>query len=253
MGITILIYGDTKVGKTLDSANALRKGIFLLSEPDGLASAKAHLGFVPDNIELTNLDAPEVELQKSLNHLEPLIKAGKYSSIILDTGSELADRLLASYRQRFPKNGYKAFGFVQDQIKYTIRRIQTMGANFVMLCHESPPMLKDGIFCRGGPLMPSKQLVQSIPPMFSIIMHAYIHPKFGRVYDCNRRETQWQLGDRYGATADLQPLDLRPIVFRAMFPGKEVPDFPTKTIREVACPFGNLEELEKEEKKNETL
>jgi hypothetical protein len=245
MGATILIYGGSKVGKTLDVCHTLRKSVVLLAEPDGLASVTMHLGFTPPHIELTNLNEPEVELFNAINVLKPKMLSGDCSSVILDTGTELANRMLASYRKRWPKNGFGAFGFVQDVLQGAIRELQTTPAAFIMLCHEKEPIMKDGIFYKGGPLMPTSALTKTIPSMFSLIMHARIDKRWGRVYDCNKGETNWQVGDRYGATANLQPLDLRPIMWRIVRPGEPMPDFPEKPIRVVEEPFA-LDEEEKE-------
>ena len=248
MGATILIYGNTKVGKTLDACHTFKKGIVLLAEPDGLASVVSNLGYEPKHIPLTNLDEPEVELVQAVETVRPMMMDGRCSCVILDTGTELGNRLLSSFRRRFPKNGFGAFGFVQDTIQDLIRRLQTTPAAFVMLCHESSPTIKDGIKYLGGPLLPSKPLTQTVPTMFSVLLRARIHDRFGRVYECTKDPCDWQMGDRYGATANLQPLDLRPIMFRIMFPGQDVPEFPPKNIRIVPEPFADLmaeEELEK--------
>lgn len=242
-GPSILIYGDTKMGKTLSACHAMKKALVVLSEPDGLSTIATHLGYMPNNIELLNIDTPEVELAQVTQYIKPKLMNKEYSGVILDTGSELSSRLADSFADRWPKNKFGKFDFATREIKRFIRNIQVTPAVLVMLCHEKKPSVNDQIFYKGGPVFATNNMAQAMCGMFSIVMRAcYVQGK-GRVFQCLRNTTQWYMGDRYGATADEQPLDLRPILWRILKGDKPQPDWPKLQLKTVELPpMGEVEE-----------
>jgi hypothetical protein len=222
---TILIYGKTKVGKTLDAAYTFGKnGYFLLSEPDGLASVEACLGFMPEHYELTNLANPYAEVTQHLQKvLLPLIKKGQVKCVIFDTGSEFADRLLSVELDNVGADARRAYPQVYRKFTSVIRTILLSGAWVVMLCHQK---IADPDNDRmGGPLLPGR-LVESIPSQFSLILRASVkNTPAGRqrVYYCDPLDPEFLMGDRYGVAFEEQPMELRAIMWRIAHPGEDTP------------------------------
>jgi len=219
---TILIYGKTKSGKTLDVGHCFGKNaFFVLSEPDGLASIEASLGFVPDHFELTNIANPYAEVMQLLNRtVLPRIKKGDIKAVVFDTGSEFADRLLSVELANVGQDARRAYPKVYQQFTTVMRTILLSGAWFVMICHQK---IADPDSDRmGGPLLPGR-LVESIPSQFSLILRAVIENR-ERMYHCDPLDGEWIMGDRYGAAFEKQPMELKAIMWRIANPGKETPE-----------------------------
>jgi len=222
---TILIYGKTKVGKTLDAAYTFGKnGYFILSEPDGLASVEANLGFMPDHYELVNTTNPYSEITQHLQKvLLPLIKKGQIKCVIFDTGSEFADRLLSVELDNVGSDARRAYPQVYRKFTSVIRTILLSGAWVVMLCHQKIADPENDRM--GGPLLPGR-LVESIPSQFSLILRAAIKDTptgRERMYFCDPKDPDWLMGDRYGAAYEEQPMELRAIMWRVAHPGEDTP------------------------------
>lgn len=257
---SVLIYGPTKIGKTLDICNAFKTKtklpFVLLAEPDGLASVESNLGWVPPHHELTNLNDPFSEAIQAIDQkVSPMAKRGLCSAVIIDTGSELASRLLDAHAQYKTDNPLKLYPVIGRQFRILIRKILTMGVWCGMTCHESEPRDNElSGFRRGGPRLPGS-LVEEIPSQFSLILRAgveldtsgtqevsleegdeiglgAVEVKYRRVYRCEQLHPRWIMGDRYSVAQPIQEMDLRPLLFRILNQGQPVPQFPPKQIRQ---------------------
>lgn len=222
---TILIYGKTKVGKTLDVAWTFGKNAyFILSEPDGLASVEANLGFMPDHHELVNIVNPYAEVMGLINKtLLPRIKRGEIKAVVFDTGSEFADRLLSVELGNVGQDARRAYPKVYQLFTTAIRTILLSGAWVVMVCHQKVADMDNDRM--GGPLLPGR-LVESIPSQFSLILRAAIKDTpqgRQRMYFCDPEDPEWIMGDRYGAAYLEQPMELRAIMWRIAHPDQETP------------------------------
>ena len=238
---SVLIYGPTKIGKTLDSCNAFKtrskQPFVLLSEPDGLSSVASNLGWEPDHHELVDLKNPFTEaIQVIDKRVLPAAKAKRYSAVIIDTGSELASRFLDAHAEYKTENPLKLYPVVTRQFRMIVRKILTGGLWCCMICHEQEPRDNElSGFRRGGPKLPGN-LVEDVPSMFSLILRAGLEVNedgegYYRVYRCDPLSPRWVMGDRYSVTKEEQPMDLRPLVFQVLNPGMKVPKFPPKAIR----------------------
>ena len=222
---TVLIYGKTKVGKTLDVGYTFGKNaFFILSEPDGLSSIEANLGFLPDHEELVNVNNPYAEVVALLNkRILPDIKKGKIKAVVLDTGSEFADRLLAVELIAAGNDGRRAYPQVYWKFTGIMRTILLSGAWFVMICHQK---IADQDNDRmGGPLLPGR-LVESIPSQFSLILRATVEDTPAgrqRIYHCDPLDPDFIMGDRYGVAFDKQPMELKALMWRIANPGGDTP------------------------------
>jgi hypothetical protein len=218
---TLLIYGKTKVGKTLDVCYTFGKSAFvILSEPDGLASVEANLGFMPEHFELTNIANPYVEVMALLQKdVLPRIKLGKIKCVIFDTGSEFADRILSVELEKAGADKRRAYQPMYQMFTNVVRTILLAGAWTVMVCHEKIGDAENDR--RGGPLLPGR-LVESVPSQFSLILRAVVR-NGQRMYVCEPLDPDWITGDRYGACFDEQPMELRAIMWRIAHPGEDTP------------------------------
>ena len=236
MEASIGIYGPTKIGKTTDVFCAFRKAFCLLYEPGGLLSVEANLGYTPDHILFKDLTKPYKETHEFVTKKLPgLVQQKGYKAIVMDTGSEFAARLLVANNTAFNDDGRKVYPKTTAQFMGILRSILNLGLWTVYIFHEQAPKQSESAFTRGGPKLPGK-LVEDAPGLFSTIMRATYGTAgatggVSRVYLCNPIDPQYIMGDRSGATGPCQDMDLRPILFRMMHPGKPLPAFPEKPIR----------------------
>lgn len=216
-----MVYGKTKIGKTLDVNYTFGKnGYVILSEPDGLASVEANLGFMPPHFELTSLKNPAGEVMDHLNKVVlPDVKQGRIKAVIFDSGSEFADRLLSSEMDKCGNDMRRAYQPMYRQFGTIVRHILLSGAWVIMICHEKRGDPDEDR--RGGPLLPGR-LVESVPSQFSLILRA-VARKGERIYLCDQLDEDWIMGDRYGAAFEEQPMELRAIMWRIAHPDKDTP------------------------------
>lgn len=223
---TILIYGKTKVGKTVDVGYTFgENGYFLLYEPDGLASVESNLGFMPPFHELVSITNPYGETLEHLNKVViPQVRLGKIKAVIMDTGSEFADRLLSVELGAVGQDARRAYPMVYQKFTTIMRMVLQSGAWFIMLCHQK---ISDPDNDRmGGPLLPGR-LVESVPSQFSLILRAAVKDRPGgreRVYFCDPLDPDFLMGDRYGAAFTEQPMELKAIMWRIAHPDETTPD-----------------------------
>jgi hypothetical protein len=230
-GNSILIYGRSKLGKTVDTAYAFQRAFWILTEPGALVSVPACLGYMPKHkIEILDISSPYMEAKGAIEkHVLPGIKSGAISSVVIDTASELTDRMLGAELERV-KDPRQAYQSVTNNFKRLIRMILKEKAWVIAICHESAPSTDDsGAFHPGGPLFPGKGLIQSVPSLFDTILRADV--EMGRrVYRCDPLSPLWRMGDRSNVTTSVQPMELAVLVFKMLHPGQVPPPGTVKQI-----------------------
>lgn len=233
---SILIWGPTKVGKTLDVHHALPNAITLLSEPDGLSSVETSLGYTPPHIPLVSIDAPYVEAMQHIGRtIIPAVQAGQFGAVIIDTLSELALRLQAAHSEKVTSDPRKLYPAIALQVGTIIRTLQTLPVWLVAICHRQNPVLGEKSR-RGGPRLPGS-LVEDIPFMFSVILEAAIDHGLGeprRIYRCDQNDSMYIMGDRWGVAPKKQDMDLRRVILARMYPNTPLPALAPKPIRKPA-------------------
>jgi hypothetical protein len=227
--VSILLYGESGIGKTTDVGYVFRKAVWLQTEPGGLHPVLRSVGYTPDRIvEIFDIERPDKELEEGIAYALALKKEKLVTSVVLDTGSEIADRMLVMYLKKFrdPRQAYTA---IQHDFTTSIRRLVGAGLWFIMICHEIAPEVdtKTGAKLRGGPMLPGRRLPRALPPKFDIVLRADIDDSgldgSTRVYRCNPLDANWIMKDRLAVTEDVQPMELAPLVYRIKYPGKPVP------------------------------
>jgi len=229
---SIAIYGPPKIGKTLDVAATFSRAFFLLADPGGLTSVKAHLGYTPPHVELINLDDPFGEIMRAIDQQVVLdIKAGKHTAIVIDTMSELADRILNVEDRLSKGNARQSYPKTAQKIKAITRKLLMFPIWFVGIFHEQEPIADESGYIKGSLALPGSKLPFAIAGMFSTVIHAVAMPGMtdsGRVYTCNSVDPHWVSGDRTGACMTRQDMDLRPIVWRMTHGEEPMPEWQPK-------------------------
>lgn len=258
---SLLIYGESGTGKTLDAAHAFRQSAYILTEPGGLTSVESCLGpeFLPKHVlEVFDLAKPVVEFDRQVKRALELFRQGQLGpipAVVLDTASELSVKIIAAAGVKEYKTAYSV---VEQTIMHAIRQFLALGREglwFVCLCHEDPPGVDEQTRrpYRGRPLFAGRKFPPRVPPLFDVILRAQLDPAHAnslgdltppgatpaspppnpRVYYCDSTNGDWVTKDRMGLMPEpFQPMELLPLILRYLYPGREIPEeFKRKPIR----------------------
>jgi len=229
-GGTILIYGRTGIGKTLDAFHCFERAWGIVTERGALDSVSANLGREPKHFELIAPDDPYRAMLDTINkQITPRVQTGEITSLILDSGTAWAEGLLmtAVSKAGDSRQGYTKFA---TQLRRTMDKLLALPIWIVTLWHEEESESTSDGFFRGGPACGWRKLRQPIAGKFSAVYRAAV-VNGKRVYQCDGTDAMWIQKCRYGAAAKEQPLDLRPILWRIMAGDKPMPEFAPKPIR----------------------
>jgi hypothetical protein len=171
MYVNALLYGSPGTGKTIASLGAARFGRVLLIDAEGGAKTLAlHQHGVPtDQIDVW----PENPGELTFEGLESLIlqlhgMPGAYSTIVVDSISELTRRLLEvqieAARARSERLGKTRdrwaveladYGVVSSQFRLLLRRLRDLPVNLVLTALERRDMDDDGMVSYGPAVSPA--------------------------------------------------------------------------------------------------
>jgi hypothetical protein len=236
---TLLIYGATGVGKTLDVHHAFAafKPLTIVTERGALDSVVANLGVKqPAMIELNDTADPYSSSRRCIDMANKAIAQNGHQAVIMDTGSALAERLFVKVARDVSYDGRRLYPRVEAEFVDITLRLLDLPAWVVMICHESPFKTTERGAVRGGPKLPSGGMIEQVCGMFSIVLRAVKGLRPGstqveRLYLCDQMNQQFIMKDRFGAAQKSQPLDLRPILWRIIAGDQALPPFPAKPIR----------------------
>lgn len=168
--LSCLVFGEAGAGKTSLAATtgAIAKTIVLSAEAGLLPLRRHKIKY----IEITGL----AKLLDVIEWLERLGAKGQLAGrwIILDSISEIAERLLRELKTRptkggGPPDGRAAYGEVTDTVLDVVKRCKHLPCNTVFLAKQD--RIEDGdrrlVY---GPMMPGKQLAKAMPYEFDLVM-----------------------------------------------------------------------------------
>jgi len=218
---------------TTDVAWTFRKAAWLQTEPGGLIPVARAIGYTPPLV-ITLFDDvnPRAELMRARDQAVELVKEKKVTSIVLDTGSEIADRMVQAASKRYT-NKMQVYGEIyvefNDIIRTFVALTETYGLWFICICHDIGPVVdeKTRQRLRGGPLLPGTKLPRAIPPKFDMVLRAAVHDDLTerrRVYLCDPMDPDYIMKDRFGVAGDIQPMELKPLIFKILHPNDPVPE-----------------------------
>lgn len=241
---SICIYGKSGVGKTLDAHHAFaamfkRDGLLpltIVTERGATDSVVSNLGFSPAEIHAFDVDAPHLEAQRAIAQAHKLVVAGQHRAVILDTGTSLCDRIFAQVSREVRDDGRRLYPKVTTLFSDVLLRFLSIPAWVCVIFHEAPHKVTEGMVQKGGPRVPHAGLTEKVCSLFSLVLRAsrVMLPgdmEASRCYECDQLSPTYLMKDRYGAASKVQPLDLRPILWRIAMGDQPVPAFPAKPIR----------------------
>jgi len=233
--VMICVYGKPKRKKTSDVLAAFPNALFI-GVPSAISLvAQNELGFTPAVYESPPQTLPE--LVNLLQSIADQKLAAQYGAIVIDDASHICKHSMLVWQQEAPKGrSGKSDRFYQyQQLNEYLLRLSSisryLGCHLVMTFHERAPGSNvDGIFCPGGPDVPSRNQTEVLPSwcdinLRSMVDPTYPDPWFPHVYYCDPADPEWITGDRTGVCNRMTPGNLREIL-RASASGYHLPRIP---------------------------
>ena len=220
--VMITVYGKPKNKKTSDALATFPTALCLGVPSAVTLVAQNELGFTPSVHPSSPRTLPD--LVRLLHHLGDSGDAQKYGAIIIDDASHLCQQSMLYWQDKAPtgRSGKKDRFYQYQELNRHLLEISSLarhiGVHLLMTFHErTPGSNADGRFCPGGPDVPSRNQVETIPSWCDINVRAMIDPTypdpwFPAVYYCDPTDPEWVTGDRTGVCYDKTPGNMREVL-----------------------------------------
>ncbi len=157
-GLSFMVYGPPGVGKTYLSRTAPGR-MFLISAESGMKS----LSDVEEGVDVFELDETDPEkATQSLDMLYTYLDEGDhgYDWAALDSVSEIAELILAYYKEKF-KDPRQAYGELATDVKDMMRRFRSLDMHVYFSAKQSRENTDQGMLFM--PSFPGSQLTDKSP------------------------------------------------------------------------------------------
>lgn len=220
--LVVNLYGPPKKGKTSAAVSCFPNALAI-----GVVSAIAQiaqneLGFTPRIWPQAPRTLPE--LIGILQAVAP--QADQIDAIIVDDASLLCKNSMVLWddwadQNRNPKTNKKDNFYKYHQLESCLVRINDlarhMGCHVVMIWHEKPPGIAEGVAYPGGPELPAKKERTAVAAWGDINVRVttdpgYPDPWLKRTFFCDPGDPKWITGDRTGVCSRMTPGSLRAVI-----------------------------------------
>ena len=221
--VMISVYGQPKKKKTSDALAAFPTALFLGVPSAVTLVAQNELGYTPTVHPQSPQTLPElVQMLTQLSQDPASLKP--YGALVIDDASHLCKQSMLMWEEQAPKgrSGKTDRFFQYQQLNRHLLQMSSLsrhlGVHLVLTFHERDPGTNgDGFFCAGGPDVPSRNQVKTIPAWCDINVRAMVDPTypdpwFPGVYYCDPTDPEWITGDRTGVCTRRTPGNLREIL-----------------------------------------
>lgn len=203
--LSMLVYGPAGSGKTslAKTTGALDKTLILAAEP-GLLPLR---GVAVKWTEIKSRD----DLFGAIDWLERAGKAGKLAGrwIILDSVSEIAERLLVEFKRRPKIDPRQAYGMVQDDMIDAMKRCRDLPCNTVFVAKQERYEDAEQRIVY-GPSLPGKKLAGASVYEFDLVLAMRVErgPSGVRRWLQTEADGRFEAKDRSGSLAPQEDPDL---------------------------------------------
>ena len=147
-----------------------------------------------------------------------------YDAVVVDDISHLCQRSMFEWSQSAPegRSGKKDRFYPYQQLNQHLLEVahtsRYLGVHLLMNFHERMPGTNaEGRFCPGGPDVPSRNQVETLPSWCDINVRAMVDPTypdpwFPSIYYCDPTNPEWVTGDRTGTCSAKTPGNIREIL-----------------------------------------
>lgn len=219
--LSMLVYGPTKVGKTTLAATT--------GAPDKTIILGSEAGLLPlRNVSILYYEMDAIEtLLGAMDWLESKGRKGDLAGrwVILDSISDIAERLLRELKQRPKSDPRQAYGEVQDVVLEVMKRARALPCNTVFIAKQERIEDGDGRLVY-GPSYPGKQLANKSGYEFELVL-AYRIRKSGDAVERwlqTEADGKYEAGDRSGVLAAAEPPNLAHIANKILASVRRTPE-----------------------------
>ncbi len=196
--VKVLVYGQSGAGKTTLAKTV--PGVLVLSAEAGLLA-----------LQSAEVDYTEVKTIGDLREAYTfLLGDKKYSTIILDSVSEIAEVVLSAATKE-AKDPRQAYGAMQDDLTALIRAFRDLpGKNVVFIAKAEKTQDETGKLL-WSPAMPGQKLGQQMPYFFDLVLALRVEKnEAGEVVRVIQTgaDSSWSAKDRSGKLEMWEPADL---------------------------------------------
>ena len=219
-GIKILVYSQAGIGKTVLCCTAPKP--IIISAESGLLSiqrknlvrlfgeSNPHITYSVPVLRVTNM----MELNQAYTWVKANCKNGDFSTVCIDSLTELAEVCLSNIKITV-KDGRKQYGDLLEEMNVIIRNFRDLPINVYMSCKLQRTVLANGAQTVNQPLMPGRQLTQSLPFLFDEVFHFVVaRTNEGQEYRALQTQPDFETEakDRSGCLETLEVPDLTAII-----------------------------------------
>ena len=220
--VMITVYGKPKQKKTSDALAAFPRALFLGVPSAITLVAQNELGFTPS----VHQDSPRnlTELVSMLKDFAHKADSMDYDALVIDDTSHLCQRSMVEWAESAPRgrSGKTDRFYPYQQLNAHLLEIahvsRYLSVHLLMNFHErTPGSNAEGRFCPGGPDVPSRNQVETLPSWCDINVRAMVDPTypdpwFPSIYYCDPTNPEWVTGDRTGVCSAKTPGNIREIL-----------------------------------------
>ena len=220
--VMITIYGKPKKKKTSDALAAFPRALFLGVPSAITLVAQNELGFSPS----VHPDSPKnlTDLVSMLKRFAEISDKASHDALVVDDISHLCQRSMLEWTENGPagRSGKKDRFYPYQQLNQHLLEIahtsRYLGVHLLMNFHErTPGTNSEGRFCPGGPDVPSRNQIETLPAWCDINVRAMVDPNypdpwFPSIYYCDPTDPEWVTGDRTGMCTTKTPGNIREIL-----------------------------------------
>ena len=221
--VMVTVYGQPKKKKTSDALAAFPTALFVGVPAALTLVAQNELGYTPSVHPQPPQTLPELvgmleQLSMDRSCLQP------YGALVIDDASHICKQSMLRWEDEAPtgRSGRKDRFYQYQQLDRHLLKMSALsrhlGVHLVLTFHERMPGTNaDGMFCAGGPDVPSRNQVKTLPSWCDINVRAMVDPAypdpwFPSVYYCDPPDPEWITGDRTGVCTRRTPGNLREIL-----------------------------------------
>lgn len=215
--ILMILYGRLKKGKTTRVMRDFCRSAVVGVRANIEAVARNSCGYTPrciiDNVG--NFDQLEGFLDWMVQGRNPL----GVDSIYVDDFSLLASASMQLWDAQAPmgkrgKDDFYKYARLDGALDRISHRLRYMGIHGVLSCHAQEPTSKDGIFFIGGPEVPSRKQVDSVPAWADTVTRMEADPESNDPwwpvsFITDPLDPQWIGGDRFNVLRTKGPANFR--------------------------------------------
>lgn len=215
-GVKMCIYGPSGVGKTMLAATAPNPKI-LSAENKLLSLSQANqiriFGRAMDIPVVVVDTVAKLEAAYEFIYANPDLDENGNETIILDSGTEIAEKLLKASKDRF-NDGRQIYGEYNDRMVEVLKKFRDLpGRHVVFICRQL--RLGEGANTMFGPSLSGKTIQNDLPYHFDEVLHmaVAVTPE-GVKYRCLQTATdiQFEAKDSSGALDPIEEPNLTNII-----------------------------------------